>query len=674
MRLAIETVGRLAIRLDGRELELSNRKPRALIGYLALTDRCEDSRERLVGLLWSESEEDKARASLRQTLHEIRGAFHAVGFDGLRTDKLKIALDGAAISVDIWDMLAAAKSARAHRLLTERERPLESLMADLESVDPAFRAWLFAKRQSLQVRLVRALEEAMRAGSEAAGIEDLARALMSLDPTHEEAARALISARAGQGDIGGALGIYKKLWDLLGDEYDVEPSKETQELISAIKLAQPEGPAPDQPKPSAPGIEVRQQPARARLVVSLGPFGSSGVQDSQRYLIQEFRRELIASLVRFREWLVRDLPVGPVQAVVPASDELVLDGGAYQTDTGVCLVLTLREPSSGSYLWSERLDVSPSQWWTAQQKIVRRIATALNVHISAGRMAHIARRRSDADLLTYDLWLRGQALIMSFDTDSWHKAVQLFHQVIERTPRFGPAYSSLAQLQNIIPIAHYGVTWNAPKGREALGYAREAVRLDPVDSRAQLCLGWANLMSNQHEQALGHYELAIELNDNDPWTLISSALGFAFSGEHERARQLADQALSLSLAPSGAHWGYQARVRYLGGDFDAAAEAARQAADVPAFPGWKAAILQHLGDKAAAAAEIHRLFELSQARWRGAAPWSPEAVMRWFLYAFPIRRKEDWERLRDDLAAAGAPVSGVEHTLTGRDQAHMPTA
>src|SRR5690606_1968092 len=69
--------------------------------------------------------------------------------------------------------------------------------------------------------------------------EALARALLNLDPTHEEAVRLLIRARAAVGDVGGALRVYNTLWDLLDAEYDVEPSTETQELIAAIKLGQP---------------------------------------------------------------------------------------------------------------------------------------------------------------------------------------------------------------------------------------------------------------------------------------------------------------------------------------------------------------------------------------------------------------------------------------------------
>ncbi len=52
-RLSISLVGRLALRLDGRPLELRTRKAAAVLGYLALTEAKQESRERLVGLLWS---------------------------------------------------------------------------------------------------------------------------------------------------------------------------------------------------------------------------------------------------------------------------------------------------------------------------------------------------------------------------------------------------------------------------------------------------------------------------------------------------------------------------------------------------------------------------------------------------------------------------------------------
>ena len=90
----------------------------------------------------------------------------------------------------------------------------ESLLRELETVDPSFRSWLLAKQQSLHNRLVAHLEDVLRGQADAAASrneEQVARALMKLDATHEEAARALIRARVAAGDMGGALGIYKAL-------------------------------------------------------------------------------------------------------------------------------------------------------------------------------------------------------------------------------------------------------------------------------------------------------------------------------------------------------------------------------------------------------------------------------------------------------------------------------
>jgi DNA-binding SARP family transcriptional activator len=215
-KLSIATLGPLRIRCNDRDLTIAGRRARALIGYLALSEADTETRERLVGLLWSETEEEKARASLRQALHELRKALDDTGFDGLAADKLAIRIDRSRLAVDLWDILEEARAGRAHPLLFETERPLDRLLENLETLDPAFRIWLLAKRQTLAERVRMLIETAIRDPCRpVGGRELLARALMNLDPTHEEAARVLIRARAEAGDIGAALGIYKALWDLL---------------------------------------------------------------------------------------------------------------------------------------------------------------------------------------------------------------------------------------------------------------------------------------------------------------------------------------------------------------------------------------------------------------------------------------------------------------------------
>ena len=69
-----------------------------------------------------------------------------------------------------------------HPLLLEAPRLCESLLGNLEDIDPAFRAWVLAKRQTFQDRLVRALEDGLREQPRAKTRKLLAEALVNLDP------------------------------------------------------------------------------------------------------------------------------------------------------------------------------------------------------------------------------------------------------------------------------------------------------------------------------------------------------------------------------------------------------------------------------------------------------------------------------------------------------------
>jgi DNA-binding SARP family transcriptional activator len=74
MGLRIRLLGSMTIEIDGRPIAVASKKARALLGYLALREGAEVSRGVLTGLLWGERSESQARASLRQTLSELRAA------------------------------------------------------------------------------------------------------------------------------------------------------------------------------------------------------------------------------------------------------------------------------------------------------------------------------------------------------------------------------------------------------------------------------------------------------------------------------------------------------------------------------------------------------------------------------------------------------------------------
>ena len=72
--LQIRLLGPMSITYDGQPILIPSRKGRALMGYVALRQGVAFARLSLAGLLWGQRSEDQARASLRQTLSELRNA------------------------------------------------------------------------------------------------------------------------------------------------------------------------------------------------------------------------------------------------------------------------------------------------------------------------------------------------------------------------------------------------------------------------------------------------------------------------------------------------------------------------------------------------------------------------------------------------------------------------
>jgi TolB-like protein len=547
----------------------------------------------------------------------------------------------------------------------------------MDDLDPSFRIWVLAKRQTIHDRLMRSLGAGLVAKDIAADVKtEIATAIANLDPTHEEACCHLMRLHAEEGDMAGALRIYKALWDLLDRDYGMEPSAVTEELVADIKLGAFERPAGrfgvrlesggravrtshgPSDRPIVPGARHSVASAKMRLV--LRPFQMHGIDSDHAHLVQGFNLHLAACLVRFREWTDIDRPLAAVALPPPdLAPQYCIETTAYQAGAEINLVMVLRDEATGIYIWSESLRLSLDTWFETQQRIIRRIATSLNVQLSAERLMRLAGE-PDVSLDVHDRWLRGQSLHFKYDAESWQRAVTIFRDAIRENPTFSPCYSSLVQMNNIEHFVHPGIFRDLGKAKATLELAKRAVQLDPIDSRAHLCCGWSHVMALREAEAAPHMELACELNDNDPWTLLSSAACCVFCGSIEQARLRAEQSLALSLAPSYLEWGYHGIIRFLCGDYVGALEAVDRAEGViKTLPAWRAAALFHLGQPDMAREEAQRFLNGIRSFWVGSSAPTDEAVVRWALQAHPISVSARWEVLRDGLRGAGLPVEGI---------------
>ena len=184
---------------DGREIEISSKKNRALLAFLALAPGHQATRERLCGLLWSDRGEEQARGSLRQSLAVLRKELGEADTLMLNTHDDVVALRPAALSIDAVEIAQLSATNDVESLRRGAALWRGELLADTTIKDQGFEDWVSAERRRL-VTVAIALFEKLCAVEEGQAAIDAARRLVEFDPLREASQRALIRALAAAGE------------------------------------------------------------------------------------------------------------------------------------------------------------------------------------------------------------------------------------------------------------------------------------------------------------------------------------------------------------------------------------------------------------------------------------------------------------------------------------------
>jgi DNA-binding SARP family transcriptional activator/tetratricopeptide (TPR) repeat protein len=216
----------------GQLIHFRSCKHFALLVYLALnTDRAH-RRERLAGLLWSDSDESKARHSLSQALYAVRrllnGAVQIEGEDlQLRPDGLYVDALELERCLRSGDAAAAASIYRGDFLEGFRIRGAQG-----------FEEWAGREHARVSAMARDALRQATKAARDRCDwveVSQQAQRLVDLDPFDEAAYSELMRALWMQGDRTAAFDRYEELKRVLAADLQARPSQETEALAERIR-------------------------------------------------------------------------------------------------------------------------------------------------------------------------------------------------------------------------------------------------------------------------------------------------------------------------------------------------------------------------------------------------------------------------------------------------------
>lgn len=258
----IQLCGRLKAEIEGRDVSpsLRGRQGRILLAYLVLNRGKPVSRDELIESIWPDAPPADPPAALRTQLSRLRAAMGPGALSGREMVELTLPenswVDIEAAERAIGAAQAALKAgdwkdawAHGHIALNISARPFLS----------AFEApWVDEVRRELEELQLRARETIAQAGiglggSELAGAERSARALIRAAPFRESGYLHLMRALVASGNTAEALRTYDELRRLLAEELGSAPGAETQALHRRLlgggePPAEAERPVSDSPR------------------------------------------------------------------------------------------------------------------------------------------------------------------------------------------------------------------------------------------------------------------------------------------------------------------------------------------------------------------------------------------------------------------------------------------
>ncbi|MDO9526253.1 MAG: BTAD domain-containing putative transcriptional regulator, partial [Gemmobacter sp.] len=547
---------------EGALLSLPSRKARALVGLLSVSDGMSLPRERICGLLWAETGEEQARASLRQSIKLIKQALGPDLEGCVISDRLAVALDRAKVGSDVGELLTRIADEDLSSPSLLRSELHLSLLAGLENLDESFDAWLAVWRETVRRQLQTVLERGMRPDRDEDHRTLAAAALLALDPAHEPAVRYLMGARVAAGDRPGALRMYDAFRARLREDYDAAPEPETDAAFAAIR---------DEATRPAPAVQPSLQinPHQVTVISVLEVPSGDPDADAANHV---FATGLRGMLARFRNLTVVSVDPDKRPDGGPAISYLLRL--VPMTAKGeVSLSVHLTDRTSGATVWSNVVNLDATAAAASRETVLRGVSGALDVYLSQARLAQL-RLREPQSLSAFEKWMRGQQLLDIWQPEADARAEQLFLEALHTWPDHATLHANLADLYNTRHIVYPGVMRKPELERKAMQLARRAVALDPLDPRCHVTLGWSLAMAGRVEQAAHSFMRGHDLNPADPAIAMSAAHGLAILDRLPEAFRLCRAAFTLHPSPPWSFWGFESNLRFLAADYAGAVEAA----------------------------------------------------------------------------------------------------
>jgi TolB-like protein/Tfp pilus assembly protein PilF len=529
------------------------------------------SRDKLVAYLWPDSDTQRARHRLSDSLYVLRQVLDKDPFVVVGEN---IWLNRETIWVDVVSFQEAI----------ERDDPEAAVELYVGPFldgfhlggSQEFEDWLESERARLAGLQGKALQSLALHAEQAGDPVWAARwwkRLLAVDPYSSTVALSLMEALSAAGDPANAIRQARAHERLLRDDLGMEPPSELRALVRRLR---------------------NERVLAQRMCVAVLPFVNLSGEPESEYFSDGMTFDIINHLAK-----ITDLKVISRTSIMrykttdkhlrQIGEELgvttVVEGEVQRIGDRVRINAQLVDALTDEQLWAEQYDRELLDVFAIQSDVAQRVATALKARLTSVERERIERRPTGS-FEAYKLYLKGRYF---WDKRGWGlaKGLECFQQALEIDPDYAVAHTGVADCYTL--MGHFGdlppkVAF--PKARAAalraleiddglaeahstLGFVRcffdwnprnaeqdyrRAIEINPGYAPAHYFYAAALIALGRLEEAVTQAQLALEV---DPLSVFVNAhLGWMLLGsrQFERARQQLTKALELEPSFALAHW------------------------------------------------------------------------------------------------------------------------
>ncbi len=417
------------------------------------------------------------------------------------------------------------------------------------------------------------------------------------------------------------------------------------------------------------------------VVLAVFPFENLSNQEGFDIFCKSFCIDLITELSRFRQFqIIAYQSIKDLQAGAGTEDEqfsrLSTDyfiQGSFRNDKDAVRVnAQLYDSHTHHLVWANRFEGKPHDLIDMQDELLREVVASLQQQLNADLLSRV-RKKPRVNLKAYECWLYGIEEVKKGSLESDLKAREFFQRAIEIDPDYSLAYSGMSLTYFNEWSCQLWERWDVSQNG-AFEWAEKAIELDDHNYVAALVLGRVFLYNGAYETAEHFLRRSLQLNSNDPDTVIQVASCFLYLGYLDEAYALYEKAIRVNPANSDYYYAIGSFLLVEMGKFEEALSLAQKVRNIPWVdaPVYFGAAHYYTGNIARSKEYWQKFLESYQYKINGGKPATTQEALEWMMKVNPFRNPSRlasfWTYITDGKYTPPRPAAPLAEEL----QEHSP--